>query len=96
MYISQPFLCFSVVYVITWVHNVPGVRLFRVEFLIYLLHLHIQVRIVPEARDSFGNLVGSLYYDADGIAKNLAMELVKNVSGFSCRNFNENVLLGCY
>ncbi|XP_057530825.1 ribonuclease TUDOR 1-like [Amaranthus tricolor] len=40
--------------------------------------LHRDVRIVPEARDSFGNLVGSLYYDADGIAKNLAMELVKN------------------
>lgn len=67
-----------------WAYGVPCVTVSCVEFLIYLL---VQVRIVPEARDSFGNLVASLYYDADGTAMNLALELVKNVSLSACRNF---------
>lgn len=47
------------------------------EFLIYL---YVQVRIVLEQLDSFKNLVGSVYYDDGGEVKNLALELVKNVS----------------
>ncbi|KMT07827.1 hypothetical protein BVRB_6g146390 [Beta vulgaris subsp. vulgaris] len=40
--------------------------------------LHRDVRIVLEAQDKYGNLVGSVYYDDGGEAKNLALELVKN------------------
>lgn len=66
-----------------------------------LISLHEQVRIVLEAQDKYGNLVGSVYYDDGGEAKNLALELVKNVSisgkkskGF-CLALHARVLFFC-
>jgi len=38
------------------------------------------VRIVLEGTDKFNNLIGSVYYNDGNEAKNLALELVTNVS----------------
>lgn len=39
-----------------------------------------QVRIVLEGVDKFSNLIGSVYYSDGETAKDLALELVENVS----------------
>lgn len=47
----------------------------------------MQVRIVLEGVDKFSNLIGSVYYPEGDSAKDLALELVENVSFFSIFNY---------
>ena len=42
--------------------------------------MNSQVRIVLEGVDKFSNLIGSVYYSDGETAKDLALELVENVS----------------
>lgn len=46
----------------------------------YLSHCLMQVRIVLEGVDKFSNLTGSVYYPDGESAKDLAFELIENVS----------------
>lgn len=44
--------------------------------------MDFQVRIVLEGVDKFSNLIGSVYYSDGETAKDLALELIENVSHF--------------
>lgn len=61
-----------------------------------ILELHtylVQVRIVLEGVDKFSNLTGSVFYQDGESLKDLALELVENVSQFIMLMWSHSVFL---